>query len=64
MKYPLHTQSQPVVGEAAKKLIEAIESGRSITNQRALNLAKRIASRRGQAKKNSQSLDFRFYILD
>lgn len=55
MKYPLHTQSQPVVGEAAKKLIEAIESGRAITNQRVLNLAKRIAARRRQAKKNAQS---------
>lgn len=55
MKYPFHTQSQPVVGEAAKKLIEAIESGRSITNQRAVNLAKRIAARRRQVKKNAQS---------
>jgi hypothetical protein len=45
MKYPFHTQSKPVVGEAAKKLIEAIEAGQSITNDRAIALAKRVASR-------------------
>lgn len=45
MKYPFHTQSKPVVGEAAKKLIEAIDAGESITNDRALALAKRVASR-------------------
>ena len=31
--------------EAAKKLIEAIDAGESITNDRALALAKRVASR-------------------
>lgn len=45
MKYPFHTQSKPVVGEAAKKLIEAIEAGQAVTNDRALDLAKRIADR-------------------
>jgi hypothetical protein len=53
MKYPFHIQSQPVIGEAAKKLIEAIESGQSITNERAFALAKRIADRRHQAQANS-----------
>lgn len=45
MKYPFHTQSKPVVGETAKKLIEAIDTGKAVTNERALALAKRIADR-------------------
>jgi hypothetical protein len=45
MKYPFHTQSNPVVGEAAQKLIEAIDEGKAVTNERALALAKRIANR-------------------
>jgi hypothetical protein len=48
MKYPIHTQSKPVVGEAAKRLIEAIEAGQAVTNERALALAKRIADRHVQ----------------
>jgi hypothetical protein len=55
MKYPFHTESTPVVGEAARKLIEAIEAGQSVTNERALALAKRIADRRHQAQANAQS---------
>jgi hypothetical protein len=55
MKYPFHTQSKPVVGEAAKRLIEAINTGQSVTNERALALAKRIAERRNQAQANAQS---------
>jgi hypothetical protein len=55
MKYPFHTESKPVVGEAARKLIEAIESGQAVTNERALALAKRIADRRHQAQANAQS---------
>ena len=54
MKYPFHTQSKPVVGEEARKLIEAIETGQSVTNDRALALANRIADRRQQAKVNAQ----------
>ncbi len=53
MKYPLHTQSNPVVGEAARRLIEAIETGQSITNERALALAKRIAERRRRKAENN-----------
>jgi hypothetical protein len=49
MKYLLHTQSQPVSGEAAKKLLEAIDSGIAIVNDRVLALAKRIAARRSKA---------------
>jgi hypothetical protein len=55
MKYPFHTESKPVVGEEAKKLIEAIEAGQAVTNERALALAKRIADRRNQAQANAQS---------
>jgi hypothetical protein len=50
MKYPLHTQSQPVSGEAAKKLLEAIDSGGAVVNDRVLALAKRIAARRREAQ--------------
>jgi hypothetical protein len=46
MKYPIHTQSKPVVGEAARKLIEAIEAGQAVTNECALALAKHIPDRR------------------
>ena len=55
MKYPFHTQSQPVVGEEARKLIEAIEAGQAVTNERTLALVKRIADRRHQAQANAQS---------
>jgi hypothetical protein len=55
MKYPFHTQSKPVVGEEARKLIEAIETGQSVTNERALALAKSIADRRHQAQADAQS---------
>jgi hypothetical protein len=44
MKYPFHTQSNPVVGEAAQKLIAAIDEGKAVTNERALALATPIAS--------------------
>ena len=46
MKYPFHTQSNPVIDEAAKRLIEAIETGQAVINERALALAKCIAERR------------------
>jgi hypothetical protein len=52
MKYLFHTESTPVVGEAARKLIEAIEAGQAVTNERALALAKRIADRH-QAQANA-----------
>lgn len=60
MKYPLQTQSKPVVGEAAKKLIDAIGSGQAVTNDCALDLARRIAARRRQAHKNAD----RFYTIE
>jgi hypothetical protein len=52
MKYPLHTQSQAVSGEAAKKLLETIDSGSTVINDRVLALAKRIAARRRKAQKH------------
>ena len=55
MKYPFHTQSNPVVGEAAQKLIAAIDQGKAITNERALTLAKRIADRILAQRKSADS---------
>jgi hypothetical protein len=52
MKYPLHTQSQAVSGEAAKKLLETIDSGSTVVNDRVLALAKRIVVRRRKAQKH------------
>jgi hypothetical protein len=46
MQYPLHTVSQPVVGEEARKLARAIKSGQYIANPAAIATAKRIAERR------------------
>jgi hypothetical protein len=39
MKYPLHTQSQPVSGEAAKKLLESIDFGNTVVNERLIAVA-------------------------
>jgi hypothetical protein len=55
MKYPFHTQSNPVVGEAAKKLIAAIDEGKAVTNDLALALAKRIADRILAQRKSTSS---------
>jgi hypothetical protein len=52
MKYPLHTQSKPVSGEAAKKLLEAIDAGGAVVNEQMIDLAKRLAARRRKAPKN------------
>ncbi len=52
MKYPLHTQSKPVAGIAAKQLLEAIDAGGSIINDRILALAKRIAARRRKTQEH------------
>jgi hypothetical protein len=55
MKYPFHTQSNPVVGEAAQKLIAAIDEGKAVTNERALAFAKRIADRILAQRKSAAS---------
>lgn len=55
MKYPLYTQSKPVSGDAAKKLIEAIDAGGAVVNDRAIALAKRIAARRLRRKLENHS---------
>lgn len=52
MKYPIHTQSKPVSGIAARQLLEAIDTGSSIVNERMLALAKRIAAHRRKAQEH------------
>jgi hypothetical protein len=52
MQYPLHTQSQLVSGEAAKKLLEAINSGTTVVNHQIRAVAKRIAARRRKAQQH------------
>ncbi len=52
MKYPIHTQSKPVSGEAAKKLLEAIDAGGAVINDKVFALAKRLAARRRKAQKH------------
>lgn len=46
MKYPFHTQSMPVVGYEAQKLINAIEHDSYVTNDAAMATVQRIAERR------------------
>ncbi len=43
MKYKGNTISRPVVGEEAKALLKAVNSGGYIANEQALATAKRIA---------------------
>ncbi|MGI0489626.1 hypothetical protein ACN4EK_29770 [Pantanalinema rosaneae CENA516] len=43
MQYPLHTVSQPVSGDEARKLARAIKLGQYIANPAAIATAKRIA---------------------
>ena len=52
MKYPFHTQSKPVLGIAAQKLLEAIDSGGGVVNDQMRALAKRIAARRRKSQKH------------
>lgn len=46
MKYPFHTQSMPVVGHEAQRLLSAIDQGTYVANDTAIATAKRIAERR------------------
>lgn len=46
MKYPLNTASKPVVGTQAKKLLKAVEEGKSITNAAAQATISRLIARR------------------
>ncbi len=46
VKYPFHTQSMPVVGNEAQKLLSAIEQDLYVTNDAAMATAKRIIERR------------------
>ena len=56
MKYPLHTQSQPVSGEAAKKLLEAIDSGSTVVNDRVFAVFERSLSPIGNKVGLSENL--------
>jgi hypothetical protein len=44
VKYPLHTVSKPVTGEEARKLIEAVDNGGCVGNERSIAVAKEIAA--------------------
>jgi predicted NAD/FAD-binding protein len=46
MKYPFYTQSMPVVGSEAERLLSAIDQDCYVANDAALATAKRIAERR------------------
>lgn len=46
MKYPEHpTETKPVTGEQAKQLLKAIDSGGSVTNDKARATIQRILQR-------------------
>jgi hypothetical protein len=53
MKYPFYTQSMPVVGSEAERLLSAVDQDRYVANDAALATAKRIAERR-KARSNYQ----------
>jgi hypothetical protein len=46
MKYPFHTQSMPVVGYEAQKLVDAIEHDGYVANDAAMATVQRIVERR------------------
>jgi hypothetical protein len=46
MKYPTYTQSMPVVGDQAIRLLSAVEQGSYTANDANIATAKRIAERR------------------
>jgi hypothetical protein len=46
MKYPLRTNSRPVTGEEARRLIEAIDSGKSVGNEQSRAVAAKILAAR------------------
>lgn len=46
MKYPFYTQSKPVVGHEACKVLAAIDQEQYVTNDAAMATVRRIAERR------------------
>lgn len=46
MKYPCHTNSQPVIGKEAKKLLSAAKTGKPLVNPQAQDTIARILQRR------------------
>jgi hypothetical protein len=55
MKYPNQTISKPVSGQEAKQLIDAVENGRSMTNDAAKATIGRILEKR--RNRNSQNVN-------
>ncbi len=49
MKYPSHTNSQPVTGKEAKKLVQAAKTGKPLVNKQAKSTISRILERRKAA---------------
>jgi len=53
MKLPLHTTSAPIVGKEAHRLLNAVSSGRAVSNTRAKAFAADIvAELRGKLSKS------------
>jgi hypothetical protein len=46
MKYPFHTQSMPVVGQEAERLLITLDSDSYVTNEAAEATLQRIVERR------------------
>ena len=44
MKLPIHTTSSPIVGKEARKVMNAVNSGRSLSNARAKMFAAEIVA--------------------
>jgi len=44
MKLPLHTTSAPIVGEEARRVLNAVKAGRAVTNTRAKAFAAQIVA--------------------
>lgn len=57
MQYPFHTQSMPVVGAEAQRLLNAVEQNRYVTNDTALATSRRIAERRKAREANANNTD-------
>ena len=59
MKYPFHTESMPVVGQEAQRLLQAIDSNRVITNAASQATVNRILVRRQAHRSNDKTVSIR-----
>ena len=65
MKYPFHTESMPVVGQEAQRLLQAIDSNRVITNAASQATVNRILARRQAHHSDGKKVKIRRdYCLD